>query len=397
MDFLGAPAFEPYNTSRAIGEGRYKDAILPGISTAAPFLGKPTKLIAEAVRRRRLTGHLLDDSAPKPITEFGPNYELTGPTQDSAKHALDQNTPVATQVPRSPDDEIVFDVPGKNEPWARSSPWMAPLGPLRKEPRDFALDYPHGGITDEAGNLLEDIDGRPLTAKHIAGRRKKGEKDNGLTPDAIQSIIKDDLKIPISRIPRSGLSTRRALGQIGAAPDRTSFAIDVWDRLPKDQAAVVLGHELGHAIDFLAGGIPIKGLKRELRKIYSENYTGRLLPKRLTHPKDNGYKGEESFRRELMAEAIRTAMVNPNTLKTLGPKTAAVLRERLNNHPIISKFLQINGIPLGLVTGAGAMAVSGKEGESHAKQPAPDARTGIRKIARALYSGRTTTPYGGPR
>lgn len=37
--------FAAYDTTRAIGEGRYKDAILPSITVAAPFIGRFAKVL----------------------------------------------------------------------------------------------------------------------------------------------------------------------------------------------------------------------------------------------------------------------------------------------------------------------------------------------------------------
>ncbi len=61
-----------------------------------------------------------------------------------------------------------------------------------------------------------------------------------------------------------------------------------------------------------------------------------------------GYKGDD-IKRELMTEAIRAYLTNPNYLKTVAPKTAARIREYANTNPKISKFVQFNTLtPLGL-------------------------------------------------
>ncbi|MGO4834346.1 hypothetical protein AB4144_18980, partial [Rhizobiaceae sp. 2RAB30] len=48
--------------------------------------------------------------------------------------------------------------------------YNAPVKPAR----EFELDYPSGAKADDAGRLLEDIEGRPLTARPSVGRRTVG-------------------------------------------------------------------------------------------------------------------------------------------------------------------------------------------------------------------------------
>src|SRR5438552_1834051 len=42
--------------------------------------------------------------------------------------------------------------------------------PPAKPPRPFVDDYPLGAPVDATGRLIHDIEGRPLTARYIAGR-----------------------------------------------------------------------------------------------------------------------------------------------------------------------------------------------------------------------------------
>jgi hypothetical protein len=52
-----------------------------------------------------------------------------------------------------------------------------------------------------------------------------------------------------------------------------------------------------------------------------------------------------------MADAIRAYMADPNYLKTVAPKTAARIREFVNENPRLSKIIQFNSLAGGAVTG----------------------------------------------
>jgi hypothetical protein len=142
--------FAAYDTSRAVGEGRYKDAILPAITAVAPFASKPTKMIAQAVRRRGSMGRMANDLPPSEIAEGqtqSPNQQTIA---DGLPPSLDQppsSLPVSrhtTEVPlysskRKDPDDIDFTIPAM--PWERSSPWVVGHPPLPRPMRDFSLDY----------------------------------------------------------------------------------------------------------------------------------------------------------------------------------------------------------------------------------------------------------------
>ena len=63
-----------------------------------------------------------------------------------------------------------------------------------------------------------------------------------------------------------------------------------------------------------------------------------------------GY-GQADVPRELMAEAIRSYMADPNYLKTIAPKTAARIREFVNANPRLSKTIQFNSLAGGALAG----------------------------------------------
>jgi hypothetical protein len=90
----------------------------------------------------------------------------------------------------------------------------------------------------------------------------------------------------------------------------------------------VAGHEIGHVVDELAGQVPVKGLDTELRQVYKTLNTGQERTRHLTGPQHIGHSGDD-VPRELMTEAVRAYMADPNYLKTVAPKTAKAVRKAL--------------------------------------------------------------------
>ena len=146
--------------------------------------------------------------------------------------------------------------------------------------------------------------------------------------------------------------------------DMPARNISVGQWLPGPVAAKVVGHELGHAIDDLAGTIPTVGLNTELRSVYNDlnnpdlalarkrnpnidpNATG-SPPKLRNHgPEMLGYRGD-AVQRELVAEALRAYMGDPNYLKTVAPKTAVTVRAAINSNPRLARTIQFNAGPAG--------------------------------------------------
>lgn len=227
--------------------------------------------------------------------------------------------------------------------------------PPTKPAREFALDYPSGAKADATGRLLEDIDGRPLNAERIAGRRMVGGEDvplssedvarvaeatTGRIPEAVASreLGKDSGRYLVEREKRSGEVVKRAIFYHKGLPPKT-----------KER---VLSHELSHAIDEIAGSIPTSGLDKELRKIYNDLNNPQNHGK-LFGPENNKYKGED-VQKELVAEAIRAYSKDPNYIKTVAPRVAARIREYANPNPNLNKHIQFNSLaaalaPVGLV------------------------------------------------
>jgi hypothetical protein len=407
--------FAGYDTTRAVGEGRYKDAVLPGITSVAPFAAKPTKLIVDAMRRRGSMSRTVNDLTPNEITEGQVQSPGQATIANGQAQSLDQ-PPSASIVPKYRTQVPLYSAKGNGHdkttdpydvdfkipamPWERSSPWVAPHPPLPRPPRDFSLDYPKKSLFDDAGNLrkdvvddtgnlLKDIEARKLTAKRIAGRRRINEPDQALSSDDVYSILGKDLNAVIYPVGSNEL-VRGGIGQVEMyKPPHVKF----WNELPGDQVDTVMGHELGHILEEIGGRIRTDGLEDELNLLYSELNTGRSGPP-LYLPEHRGYP-DYMVPREKAAEALRAYVSDPNMMKTVAPKTAAMLR-KYNSHPWFAKYLQLNGIPFGAAVGTSA-AVTSQEGESQAKTLPTDNRSpgvdfdaiksnSVRKISSALQA-----------
>lgn len=59
---------------------------------------------------------------------------------------------------------------------------------------------------------------------------------------------------------------------------------------------------------------------------------------------------------ELMAEAIRAYMADPNYLKTVAPKTSAAIRAAVNGNPKLAPIIQFNSMAPWLAGAGGAGA-----------------------------------------
>lgn len=244
--------------------------------------------------------------------------------------------------------------------------------PPVKSARSFEADYPGGAVADDAGQLQFDIDGRPLGGRYVVGRADASGLDVALPREALDEIAKA----------RTGSAIRTAApgsSELGRDVGRTVFRRDgrpdrvvVSGALTDAQTPRVAAHEIAHVIDQTAGKIPIDGLHDELRLIYND----------LNNPQNYGKKfGPEQSRyaksdvpRELMAEAIRAYMADPNYIKTVAPKTAARIRAHVNAHPKLKDTIQFNS------GGALPLAARGLAGW---EEPKPD-----EEFLQALLEGR---------
>lgn len=234
--------------------------------------------------------------------------------------------------------------------------------PEPRPQRPFEYDYP--GSSGTPGSPLQfDIEGRPLTAAIVAGRRRVGDADAGLLgsdPRDASTLLGATSREATSR------ELGRDIGQYKSGADaqgNRTREILIRKGLPAETVDRVQRHELGHLIEDLVYGkqIEAKGLQSELTQVYHElNGQGRFNAGRQWSPVQDGYKGAD-IQREYMAEALRAYMTDPNYLKSVAPKTAAAIREAVNANPNLNRVIQFNqmggaGVGLG-ITGGGLLGM----------------------------------------
>jgi hypothetical protein len=246
-----------------------------------------------------------------------------------------------------------------------------------KEPRAFELDYkpadfPQGAPADATGRLTHDFDGRPIApTATVAGRRTLGGADEAVAPTELDPLTGKILGRQYQLVPASELP-RNAVGIY----DPNTGQILVYKGLPGEIRDMVTFHEVGHGLNDKAGVfdprranmIPIKpGMPSELKTIYNDLNNSQLAAARAKNPnvdpadvpwgtgvtpQTRGYSKAHAPA-ELMADAVNAYLTNPNYIKTVGPKTAAALREAINTNPRLNKFIHLNSIA-GLLSGGGA-------------------------------------------
>jgi len=197
-----------------------------------------------------------------------------------------------------------------------------------------------------------------------------GGEDQPLTPAEYDAVT----EAAIGSVPEAveaGALPRSAVGayRVEAGTDGPVRSIGIYRGLKPDSAAKVTAHEMGHMIDELVGQISTEGLMDELRLVYNELNNPDLALLRMRGAKIDLAKLSAKYRnfgpeaqryskaevpRELMAEALRAYIADPNYLKTVAPKTAAAIRAAVNP---ASKTIQFNSTaPLGAAPlGAGLL------------------------------------------
>jgi hypothetical protein len=246
-------------------------------------------------------------------------------------------------------------------PMASRSPRI--YDPPAQTPRPFAADYPGGAPVDATGRLTHDIEGRPLVARHVVGREVAGEADHFLSPGELDALAAETTTRGVVTVPHRQLAP--STGQVVGTRDRRSghlvdTEIRLSDGLTPDQRTRVLGHEVGHVIEELAGRLSTKGLNRELAQVYNTLNTGTMRTRNLTGPQHLGYRDDE-IPREFIAESIRAYMADPNYLKTVAPRTAAAIRAAVNDHPKLRDIIQFNAIAGGAAVPLAGAAMDGED------------------------------------
>ena len=227
-DFFGGPLFGAHDAPLAIDEGRYKDAAISGITAVGPFLGKPAKLLGNAIGRRLAVDEMIDNlpnpKLPEPARNLGPTIA----DDDIGLTAGGRSNPMSQSLPENTSAIIRND----NSPGVDDVKQYPLFDPPNKPQRPFAADYTKGvkdDEVDEAGNLLVDMDGDPFIAKYKVGRLTKGGDDVGLTLEQYKALAEDIIEKKIEIVPRTdikGSSGQLKYDPIGNKPTRLRLAND---------------------------------------------------------------------------------------------------------------------------------------------------------------------------
>lgn len=237
--------------------------------------------------------------------------------------------------------------------------------------RPFHDDYPSASGSDVGQPLVSDMDGRPIfPGATVAGRRTVGGDDIPLSAEEVDDIFRR-LGVDTQGVPRASAALQGDAGRYVRGPgeggkvDRTvSYATDFGSAAANQLAR----HELGHVVEDLSFGrsIPTNGIKKELLSNYEQsNPVGNFKPGRGATPETFGYSGPE-VDSELIAEAFRHYINDPNSMKSKFPKTAARLREYINTNQNLNEYLHLNSLapvaPLGLLSLTGDSGTPGDSG-----------------------------------
>ncbi|HKV00430.1 MAG TPA: hypothetical protein VJR58_34335 [Vineibacter sp.] len=244
-------------------------------------------------------------------------------------------------------------VPPLRQPGKIAAPARAPAqnasknvniyDPPTVRPRPFEADNPKGARADDSGRITHDIEGRELIAPLVVGRRMVGMGDSAFPKEELNALGTS----LTGRRPQN-VTSSKLRGDAGRYVEETdpltgnrSRAIFLNRDLIPQQAGLVLGHEVGHAIAKRAAkDIPTTGMVEDLRRIYNDLNTspqdwrmqrsardGVPVKQRYwTSPESQGYSAKD-VSDELWAEAIRAYMTDPNYLKATSRKVAAPVRQ----------------------------------------------------------------------
>lgn len=262
---------------------------------------------------------------------------------------------------------------------ARASLASMLYNPRPQPPRPFAADYPAGAASDGAGRLAFDIEGQPLIARNISGRRTVGGADQAISPaefDPIATALTGNNPMGVAP---GAIRGKTGVYRVSFSPETGEPVRQILFRrdLAPEQLVRVIAHEVGHAIDspFNSGGIDQGGIIRELRGVYNDLNNPDLQQARAAG-RDPGITSAAKYRNygpeqqgypaaqvpgELMAEAVRAYMTDPNYLKTVAPNVAARIRQAANRSPLIAPTIQFNSLGP-IAAGAGLLGILGAGG-----------------------------------
>jgi hypothetical protein len=250
-------------------------------------------------------------------------------------------------------------------------------------PRPTAADYPKGVPLDERGNISRTIEGRPLTAQVVAGRSALGGSgvypDRGIDPQTVKRLGTEAGGASFLELSPRSLNgdVGKFIGSRDPATGERKSVITTRNDLSPEGAENVRAHEVAHLFDWISGKLPVpsKGpVRNEMEQVYhrlSTNKTpepGWESKYGLKTPEAFGYHGEKA-NKELAAESIRAYMTDPNYIKTVAPRAAALIRKHFNDHPYLSKFIQFNTAALALLGSSGLYSSGGMVGGQDPTHP----------------------------
>lgn len=315
--------------------------------------------VGQAARGARETISPWKMLSPSDVASFAPGGGLVNAWQDSGRgwQALKQGDYGQAAVNYG---NMGLNLASEVAPWAKMAMAVAPAAkagltsdffasrtanlynPPVVPARHFEADYPTGALSNDAGRLSTDIEGRPLVAEFVAGRRVAGGSDEAIPAakfGALSEATIGQTPLAVEKSAIRGDAGRMGVDRRSGNPVDIAFA----KGLKPAQQERVVGHELGHAIDILADRVPTQGLRQELGAIYNDLNNPQSHGPKWT-PKNNGYQKPDEVERELMAEAVRAYMADPNYIKTTAPETAARIRQYVNGNDKLKQVIQFNAI-----------------------------------------------------
>jgi hypothetical protein len=325
----------------------------------------PAEVAKEALRDRTIGEVIRSDSEKLPDVYVGTGETPTTSARSNvparlAESAEADSTTVPAESKAPPAD--AYDRSSANLNTSDAAPMTAGgedaglYEPPRKRQRPFAEDYPGDALTDRQGRLRHDIEGRPLRAEFVAGRRLPGKSDERLSPDDIKKALAQ-LNIPLDYRDPSAF-----LGRVGglyydynSLKDPPFGGIAINTKYKSSDQEILTAHEFGHAIDHFSGWFSDKLTSEEineLREVYSDLRGGWKKGAPRKQPEDFGYSVNK-VNLELVAEGLRAYVSNPNYFKKVAPNAAAKFRAVVNKNPLLKKVIQLNSLGAIGLAGAG--------------------------------------------
>jgi hypothetical protein len=328
----------------------------------------PAEVVQDAMRDRTVAAELVSDSGKLPVGAAGETAATPAEHGAQPRPATPGDRPA---VAESPSGAIAVEerLPARVEAAPEASGPLAPepapriaasrdinmFPPPQLPQRPFRFDYRLGATADESGRLLEDMEGRPLVAKYVAGRRSAGGPDVALTTDEMKKALMDlDVRlVEIARLPLPDEDTAGVFAgeMVGRRP-----VGDLYVKSTNSGADQVLtmAHEFGHAIDhyarYFSDHLTADEIA-ELRKVYATLRGGkRKTP--VLQPESFGYPADQ-INGELVAEGFRAYLTDPNWFKVAAPKSAAKFRAAVNKNRWLKNVIQFNSLDAAGLLSAG--------------------------------------------